>query len=249
MKKTIFRNGIRHSAPTHQKAVQLRRKGWTHREIAKELKISLGSADLWTKGIVPSAKQKIAIEARRNQHVMTPLEKALAIERLRPFWPERKYADSDLIDRIKKFHAEHGRIPLKREFNALRIFRQRFGSWNNAIRIAGFEPNPVLFAKKFKSNDGHPCDSFTEKIIDDWLYENGISHLRNFKYIGTKMTADFFIEPNVILEFFGLAGVQKAYDEIIERKRLACNDLGLNLIEIYPRDIFPKNRLADLFNG
>jgi hypothetical protein len=51
-----------------------------------------------------------------------------------------------------------------------REYQQRFGSWNNAIRLAGFEPNSVIFSKKFLAKDGHVCDSYAEKIIDDWLF-------------------------------------------------------------------------------
>jgi hypothetical protein len=208
---------------------------------------SLGSADLWTRGVRLSPGQKVAIEERRNLHVMTSKEKRLAIARLCPFWHERRYKDIELVERIKQFHAEHGRIPLKREFNSFRIFRERFGSWNNAIRTAGFEPNPVLFARKFVSKDGHPCDSFTEMVIDDWFLESHIAHARNWKYGDTKMTADFFLEPGVVVEFFGLAGIQKTYDKIIERKRVICRKLDFNLIEIYPSDVFPRNRLGELF--
>ncbi len=61
------------------------------------------------------------------------------------------------------------------------------------------------------------------------------------------MTADFIIKPNTVVEFFGLAGVQKTYDEIIIKKRELCKNLGLKLIEIYPKDIIPKNRLSRFF--
>jgi hypothetical protein len=127
-----------------------------------------------------------------------------------------------------------------------REYKRRFGSWNNAIKRAGFSPNPVLFSKKFIAKDGHNCDSFTEKIIDDWLYERGISHIRNWKYGNTKMTADFYIQPSTLLEFFGLAGVQKNYDSIIKRKREFCRKFNFKIIEIYPKDIFPKNSLSRL---
>ena len=73
---------------------------------------------------------------------------------------KKKYARDDLLRKITDFYAKNGRIPLKREFNMHREYKSRFGSWNSAIRAAGFEPNPELFAHKFKVNDGHPCDSF-----------------------------------------------------------------------------------------
>lgn len=229
-----------------ERARIFRRRGLTHREIAKKLGISLGSADLWVRGIVLTEKQKQDIQNRRRRHIFTKREKTRVINRLKPYWYKRTYKDADLIKKIKDFYSKNGRIPLKREFNSLRVFRTHFGSWNNAIRTAGFDTNPVLFAKKFTANDGHPCDSFTEKIIDDWLYRRGIRHRRRIPYPGTRMTADFSLGRKVLLEFFGLAGVQKQYDELLKRKRRICQEQGIRLIEIYPRDLFPRNRLSEL---
>jgi hypothetical protein len=164
-------------------------------------------------------------------------------QRLKTFWLPIKYTRKDLLKRITDFYAQNGRIPLKREFNSFEVFKKEFGSWNKAIIAAGFDPNPVLFAKKFISCDGHHCDSFTEKIIDDWFFEKHIVHERHLHYGETKMTADFFIQPNLIIEFFGLAGVQKRYDALLEKKRQFCAEHNLRLIEIYPEDIFPVNTL------
>lgn len=152
-----------------------------------------------------------------------------------------------IIERIKSFHKQNDRIPVKKEiYGIYKPARRFFGSWNNAIKFAGFDANPVLFAKRFVAKDGHKCDSFTEKIIDDWLHDNKIAHERNFKYGDTKMTADFVIGDKIILEFFGLAGVQKNYDRLITVKRNFCKDNNLSLIELYPKDIFPNNRLGEI---
>lgn len=242
MEKTRFRNGIRYSLATREKAIQLRRAGKTHREIVSELRVSLGSASLWTREISLSQKQKLAIQNRKHQHKWNKEDRRCVSRRLKVYWCTRRYRDKDLIKKIKRFYAEHGRIPLKREFNSLRTFREHFGSWNNAIRIAGFTPNPVLFSHKFVSRDGHPCDSFTEMIIDDWLNEQNVQHERNWKYGTTKMTADFFIQPDVVIEFFGLAGVQKKYDEVVLLKKNFCYECGYKLIALYPKDIFWRNK-------
>jgi len=58
------------------------------------------------------------------------------------------------------------------------------------------------------------------------------------------MTADFFIAPNIVIEFFGLAGVQRKYDQIIKRKQELCKKLNLKLIEIYPKDLISSSRLS-----
>ncbi|MFH0859209.1 MAG: hypothetical protein V1868_01155 [Patescibacteria group bacterium] len=249
-------NGRRYSVEVKNKARKLRKQGFTHREIKKKLGISLGSLNLWTKGIILSEKQKSEIKKRwyKNYHNKFELYKeknpqkiAESINRLKIYQYQRQYTKEDLLDKISNFYLRKGRIPLKREFGDPKTYRKYFGTWNNAIKLAGFRPNPVLFSYKFKSDDGHICDSFAEKIIDDWLYKRNIKHKRNFRYGNTKMTADFIIKPNIVVEFFGLAGVQKTYDEIIIKKRELCKNLGLKLIEIYPKDIIPKNRLSRLF--
>lgn len=243
------RNGVRHSKALHVRAWELRKAGKTHREIAKELGISLGSADIWVRGVSLSESQKQAIQKRRRHRAFTRAEKRHILERLRAYWALRRNTREDLIGKIFEFYRKNGRIPLKREFNAWRMFRQHFRSWNEAIVAAGFDPNPVLFAKKFVSEDGHRCDSFTEKIIDDWLYRRKILHERHRRYGATNMTADFFIQPNIIVEFFGLAGVQKQYDAILQKKKTFCVKNGFRLIEIYPGDIFPVNTLKTILGG
>jgi hypothetical protein len=243
MKIAKGRNGIRYPRAIHERARILRAEGKTHREIVGELGISLGTANVWTKGSILLPEQQREIQRRRNQHVMTAEERDKVSQWMKRFWLLRKYTREDLLEKIMKFYKKHGRIPLKREFNSFRVFKNEFGSWNKAIIAAGFDPNPVLFAKKFTAGDGHPCDSFTERIIDDWFFKKHIVHERQWHYGDTKMTADFFIQPNIIVEFFGLAGVQKRYDVILERKRTFCAEQNLRLIEIYPKDIFPVNTL------
>lgn len=240
------KNGNRYSSKEKKAACKLRKEGKTHREIASVMGISVGTASLWTKGVHISTIQKNAIEKRRSKHIWSNEDRRLVSIRLRPFQFARQYTDDALLQKIRDFYHEHGRIPLKREFNAWDVYAQRFGSWNMAITQAGFETNPILFAKKFVANDGHRCDSFTEKVIDDWLYIKRILHTRNVTYGKTKLTADFKINPNIFMEFFGLAGVQSKYDANIQRKRLLSKKFGYRLIEVYPQDIYPVNRLDSI---
>ncbi|MFA6519941.1 MAG: hypothetical protein WCT41_03955 [Candidatus Paceibacterota bacterium] len=240
------RNGIRYLPFVKEKAKLLRAEGMTHREISKELGARTSTVHLWTKDIRITPAQKQAIGARKNQHRMSEVEKKIARERLAPYQYRKKYSNEDLLNEIRDFYTQNGRIPLKREFNALRIYRVRFGSWNNAVKKAGFDTNPVLFSKRFIASDGHVCDSFTERIIDDWLSANNIVHERNVRYGATKFTTDFKIDSAIFVEFFGLAGVQKKYDKNIEKKRLLAKEMNYRLIEVYPNDIYPKNKLPVL---
>ena len=234
-------NGRRHPASVKNKAKMLRQSGFTHRELAQQLGICVATAWLWTKAIELTQEQKTAINKRKNQAAFPPERRKKlgdsARVNLAQYWHKRTYTRKKLLGKIKDFCALHGRIPLKQEFNMYEEYRKRFGSWNNAIRSAGFEPNEVIFSRKFIAKDSHVCDSFAERIIDDWLSSHRIVHVRNLPYGNTKMTADFGI-GNIRIEYFGLLGEAKGYDKIIQRKKDFCETAGLKLIEIYPNDLF-----------
>lgn len=151
-----------------------------------------------------------------------------------------------VIREIKNFVKRLGRIPIKHELPALYSrARCAFGTWNDAINAAGFEPNPVRFSKHFVANDGHPCDSLSEKIIDDWLFARKIPHEVKVKYPWNNgMSADFKIGEYWI-ELFGLTGQLKSYDRLMKIKLEKINEYKLNLISIYLGDLFPSNRLGE----
>jgi len=153
-----------------------------------------------------------------------------------------------IIDKIKAFYNTNGRIPFKQEmwgiYNAV---RKVFGTWNKAIIAAGFKPNPVKFANKYIANDGHKCDSMAEKIIDDWLFERKIKHKTKIPYNYHQMTADFKI-GNTYVEFFGLKGQVQKYDQLVIEKDKFCKINNLKLIKIYQSDLFPKNKLNEIFS-
>ena len=149
----------------------------------------------------------------------------------------------EIIKLIQNFHKKEGRIPLKREFHNYHASRLRFGTWNEAVKAAGFEPNPVMFAKKYFANDGHKCDSLAEKVIDDWLNFRKIKHERCIPYPGNaSLTADFLV-GDYWIEFFGLFGEHQRYDELRLEKLKLAKKFGLKFAGIYPKDLFPENQL------
>lgn len=154
-----------------------------------------------------------------------------------------RVSKQQIIEGIRGFYRNNGRIPLKKESHHYRATRERFGSWNKAVKAAGFEPNPVRFAKKFIANDGHRCDSLAEKIIDDWFYARKIKHKINVSYPKDKsLTVDFLIK-NYWIEFFGLDGELDSYDKLKKRKLKIAKEEKLKLVALYPKDLFPKSRL------
>ena len=50
------------------------------------------------------------------------------------------------------------------------------------------------------------------------------------------------------LEFFGLDGQLKRYDELKEEKLKLIKKLNLKLVKIFPKDLFPKNHLDKVLN-
>lgn len=144
-----------------------------------------------------------------------------------------------VVSKIQMFVRSHGRIPLKQEMGGVYArSRVGFGTWNKAIMAAGFEPNPVMFAKHYQANDGHRCDSLAEKIVDDWLFARKIKHQINVPYpFDNGMTGDFLVE-DVWIEIFGLAGEHKRYDELKAEKLKLVRGHNLTLIEISLKDVY-----------
>ena len=157
----------------------------------------------------------------------------------------RTLTEEKIRKQIQKFYKVNGRIPVKIEFAYYNAAQERFGSWNKAIKATGFEPNPVMFAKKHIANDGHKCDSFAEKVIDDWLSSNSIEHQRNIPYPNSRYTVDFLVGKKFI-EFFGLNGELKKYDKNTRIKKELAKRYKISLIKIYPKDLFPINRLEKI---
>ncbi|OGD71798.1 hypothetical protein A3D09_00440 [Candidatus Collierbacteria bacterium RIFCSPHIGHO2_02_FULL_49_10] len=151
-----------------------------------------------------------------------------------------------VVKKIGDFVKKHGRIPIKHESVSLYSrARLAFDSWNKAINASGFEPNPVRFSKHFVANDGHPCDSLSEKIVDDWLFARKIKHEVKVKYPWNNgMSADFKV-GDYWIELFGLTGQLKSYDRLMKLKLNKIKKYRLNSISLYLSDLFPQNRLVE----
>jgi hypothetical protein len=162
---------------------------------------------------------------------------------------QSKYTKEFMVNMIQTFVKENDRPPFKQELIRInKPVRKLFGSWNNAIRLAGFNPNPLLFSRKYLAKDGHKCDSLSEKIIDDWLEARKIFHERNVLYPGNfGFTVDFKVGCYWI-EFFGLSGQLKRYDELKLKKIRLVKKFNLKLIELYPYQLFPENKLNEALN-
>lgn len=175
---------------------------------------------------------------------------------------EQKYTHQQLLKIIKKTTKKLKRVPARREMGKIsNICRNSFGSWNNAVIAAGFQPNRshsqrMYKCAKVKALDGHLCDSISELVIDNWLTKNNICHKKNVPYPETNSKADWAIfigNQKIFIEYFGLANDSPRYDRTIKRKKELCHKHNLRLIEIYPWDIYSKGhlniRLKDKFKN
>lgn len=93
-----------------------------------------------------------------------------------------KYKEEFLISEIHRFVKEFNRIPTSRDFENLpgyptrKTFTNHFGNFNNAIKLAGFEPTK-LSQKEFE--DKYKNKEYLSSIIFDYIHKyNKIPTLR-----------------------------------------------------------------------
>jgi hypothetical protein len=164
--------------------------------------------------------------------------------------PECRFIDENekskdyVLQEIQKFVKKFDRVPIKYELPTLSSrSRHCFGTWNKAVKAAGFIPNKVVFSKRYTANDGHKCDSLSEKIVDDWLSARNIKHEIHVRYPwGNGMSADFKV-GDCWIELFGLSGQFKNYDRLMAQKLELVKQYNLKLVSLYLSDIFPSNNL------
>lgn len=149
-----------------------------------------------------------------------------------------------VVKAISDFYRQNGRIPLKYELGAIYAPARRFfGTWNRAIEVAGYDPNPVMFAKHYLAKDGHKCDSMAEKIVDDWLYERKIDHLIHVPYPWHNgMKCDFLVGDTWV-EIFGLEGNLKRYDELKKEKLKLVKQYKVKLLRLSLKDVYSTEKL------
>lgn len=160
-----------------------------------------------------------------------------------------EYSPETLVKKIYVLSRKLQRTPAKREMGRLADMCVRaFGSWNNAVQIAGLKPHRSESDRMFKrirtkARDGHVCDSISEALIDNWLTQNRIPHIRDAAYPSTRHKADWGISTKTFVEYFGLAKDSPRYDRSIKEKRKLCQKHRITLIELYPADLYPTSQL------
>ncbi|OIO46272.1 MAG: hypothetical protein AUJ31_02165 [Parcubacteria group bacterium CG1_02_39_15] len=232
------------------------RNNHTQTEIAKNFNATHTSVKRWFNYYKIPVKSR-ALTCGRNLNSIKNLELGKTPEAERKSAEARRiYTKEKLIQIIKVFVEKHGRVPTKNEFVKIRnssypnhtTLRDYFGTWNNAIKAASYEPNEQWFAatrvKDLFARDGHKCDSISEIIIDDWLFENNIPHTREYLYPESRYRCDFVVN-NIFIEFFGLSDaftIDIGYGETMKRKKAICKRHNIPLIELYEKDLYNLNQ-------
>ena len=167
----------------------------------------------------------------------------------------RHYTPAELLGMLQSAAHKLGRTPTRRELHLIdKPCIEHFGSWNGAVTAAGLVPNrshSQRMYKRMRANawDGHICDSISEVIIDNWFTEHDIPHQRDIRYPGTNHLADWGLPGNIFIEYFGLVKDSPRYDRVVWKKKDLCRKHGIELIEIYPQDLYPKVILGKKFKN
>ncbi|WP_353682957.1 hypothetical protein [Candidatus Aquicultor secundus] len=77
----------------------------------------------------------------------------------------RAFSREKVLDAIKGFVCEYGRRPIQVDFTTKKgwlspsTVAEHFGTWNQAIKEAGFSPNSASIGYICRAKDGHLCRS------------------------------------------------------------------------------------------
>ena len=162
----------------------------------------------------------------------------------------RSISDEEALDLLAKLGEELGHVPLREEVKKCEwtpdvgTYIRRFGSYKNTLKMAGFDSGRIYISKA-----GVKCNSQYEVKIANALEKHDVPYLKEIKYkkvmpsFEKAYRFDFAIEKNnqkYYIEFFGITGVS-TYDVKIKEKQQVCRENSINLISLYPDDIYGKS--------
>ncbi|MCB0749201.1 MAG: hypothetical protein KDC90_17195 [Ignavibacteriae bacterium] len=134
--------------------------------------------------------------------------------------------------------------------NLLSAISSNFDGIKNVRKILGYTKKLPI------AKDGHYCDSFSEVIVDDFLFMNDIPHKRNiqFNFTNIKCRPDFILENMTIVEVLmadyrinNHKGRYKQYVTRYRKKRKAYLDANMDLIEVFPCELTDKDKMEKKF--
>lgn len=169
----------------------------------------------------------------------------------------RCISDEESLELLVKLSIELGRVPFQTEVNECRwtpnikTYRTKFGTYKNALKLAGLNVERL-----YVSEAGIRCNSWYELQIANTFEKYHILYLREINYkkvipsFEKAYRFDFAFEKDnqtYYIEFFGITGVPSYDNKIIEKQEI-CRANSINLISLYPDDIYSKsyNEIYDL---
>lgn len=99
--------------------------------------------------------------------------------------------------------------------------------------------NPKFTVNSSSSQRGKGVQSYYEKVVADWLYNNNFDYQLHSKLpLGKKIYyPDFYIFGiNKYIEVFGMFNVYKGYNERVKKKKWYYSYYNIPCIYLYPRD-------------
>lgn len=142
-----------------------------------------------------------------------------------------------IIEQLEGFPTDQDLLILSA--GSVRSAVRHFGGLRAVRKRMGFEC-PALIAE-----DGHHCDSYSEKLIDNFLNNSSIMHRRNVRLCldGLNCVPDFLIPPRGLVEVLMVdyrhtpaSAIRKSYVEKYKIKRKAYLAHDYRLIEVFPSD-------------
>lgn len=127
---------------------------------------------------------------------------------------------------------------------------RKYFKYKNFYKILKGEKIRGLFNLTIKQRalDGHICDSYSEKIVDDFLFKNNIKHDIHVKYPNEKKICDFVVN-DIYIEYAGLYNATMKYDLNIEYKINYCKENSLKLYILYDTNEKSLNDLKSFINN
>ena len=165
--------------------------------------------------------------------------------------PRFHKTNEELIEELKLLGKELNRIPIKEDLKHYSYlstdstYWERFGSWTEALILAGFKPYKTYFRKKKNIK----YRSYYEYIFSDTLdelnviYEHEPLYRDVIKNYNGRMRFDFKISYEnkyYYIEIFGMENSIK-YKEKTKLKISMCKENDVPLIDLYRKDFYGKS--------
>lgn len=162
----------------------------------------------------------------------------------------------EVLDLLVKLKDELGRVPLQEDvarcewLPSSNYFCKYFGSYKEALNLIGLKAS-----KTCRSKSGVKCNSQYELKIANALEKHNVSYEKEVQYktvipdFPKAYRFDFAIEKDNVkyyIEFFGITGVH-SYEEKTKEKIELCRNNSINLISLFPEDIYSKS-YDDVYN-